>query len=126
MGDISTVDLISLADNISATMVFLLIGAIVFRAAQRIAPWLAEREEKQQTRLDSLLREQRENHKLQIRDLLEQSDRHIEKLLQESRQDRDLFKASVRTIDTRLSKIEREIGIVADRVAPGLSRESDR
>lgn len=126
MGEMSTVDLISLADNISATMVFLLIGAIVFRAAQRIAPWLAEREEKQQARLDSLLREQRENHKLQIRDLLEQSDRHIEKLLQESRQDRDLFKASVRTIDSRLSKIEREIGIVADRVAPGLGRESDR
>jgi flagellar motility protein MotE (MotC chaperone) len=126
MGEMSTVDLISLADNISATMVFLLIGAIVFRAAQRIAPWLAEREEKQQARLDTLLREQRENHKLQIRDLLEQSDRHVEKLLQDSRQDRELFKASVRTIDNRLSKIEREIGIVADRVAPGLGRESDR
>ena len=126
MDGLSTADIISLADNVSATMIFLLLGFVIIQAMRKIAPWLAEREQQQQSRLDALLREQRENHKLMIRDLLEQSDRHIEQLLLESSKDRDLFKASVRTIDGRLSNLERHIGIVADRVMPGSGRESDR
>ena len=133
----TTTDIISLADNISGTMVLLLIGYGVVQALRKTAPWLAEREAAQQERMDRIVKEQQARidehtkltmtaHKVAITELLAQSDKHIAALLSEQEKDRELLRDGLDAINSRLAYVEREITIVKERLTPGAGRESER
>lgn len=133
----TTSDIISLSDNISGSLVLLLIGYAVFQGIRKVAPWLAEREAAQQARLDRIIAEQQDRidqhtqitmsaHQQAITALLENSDKNIGQLIHESEKDRELLRVGLTAIDNRLQTLEKDLTLVKDRLSPGLSRSSER